>query len=141
MDAAHVMIDGEPRLSCLCLAGQVSGSDIITVEGLAMVLILHQYKPVCQIWWLTVWFLYARFLNCLTGSTRANPSPTDDEVAEAIEGNLCRCTGYQQIIESIQEAAKIHRGESAAPQPASAPHPDPHPDGPGEPSMPPGHAK
>ncbi len=70
-----------------------------------------------------------------------NPSPTDQEIAEAIEGNLCRCTGYQQIIESIQEAAKIHRGEVAPPTPASDPHPDPHPGGPGEPSMPPGHAK
>ena len=59
-----------------------------------------------------------------------NPSPTDQEIAEAIEGNLCRCTGYQQIIESIQEAAKIHRGEVAPPTPASDPHPDPHPDGP-----------
>ena len=48
-----------------------------------------------------------------------NPSPTDQEIAEAIEGNLCRCTGYQQIIESIQEAAKIHRGEVAPPTPAS----------------------
>ena len=58
-----------------------------------------------------------------------NPSPTDQEIAEAIEGNLCRCTGYQQIIESIQEAAKIHRGEVAPPTPASDPHPDPHPGG------------
>ena len=71
----------------------------------------------------------------------SNPSPTNDEVSQAIEGNLCRCTGYQQIVESIQEAAKIHRGENATPKAASDPHPDPHPSGPGEPSMPPGHAK
>jgi len=71
----------------------------------------------------------------------SNPSPSNDEISEAIEGNLCRCTGYQQIVDSIQEAAKIHRGEIEPPKAASDPHPDPHPSGPGEPSMPPGHAK
>ena len=70
-----------------------------------------------------------------------NPSPTDNEIAEAIEGNLCRCTGYQQIVDSIQEAAAIHRGEKPAKSPQSDPHPDPHPSGPEEPSMPPGHAR
>ena len=63
------------------------------------------------------------------------------KLLKLIEGNLCRYAGYQQIIESIQEAAKIHRGEVPQPSPASDPHPDPHPGGPGEPSMPPGHAK
>jgi xanthine dehydrogenase iron-sulfur cluster and FAD-binding subunit A len=71
----------------------------------------------------------------------SNPSPSNEEISEAIEGNLCRCTGYQQIVDSIQEAAKIHRGENDTPTAASEPHPDPHPSGPGEPSMPPGHAK
>ena len=137
-----VMIDGEPRLSCLCLAGQVSGSDIITVEGLADGAHLAPIQACfAKYGGSQCGFCTPGFLIASQSLLEANPSPTDDEVAEAIEGNLCRCTGYQQIIESIQEAAKIHRGESAAPQPASAPHPDPHPDGPGEPSMPPGHAK
>tara|TARA_Y100000022_G_scaffold154764_1_gene136839 strand:- start:81 stop:695 length:615 start_codon:yes stop_codon:yes gene_type:complete len=137
-----VMIDGEPRLSCLCLAGQVSGSEITTVEGLADGAHLAPIQACfakhggSQCGFCTPGFLIAS--QALLEETS---SPTDEQVAEAIEGNLCRCTGYQQIIESIQEAAKIHRGESVAPQPASSPHPDPHPDGPGEPSMPPGHAK
>ena len=137
-----VMIDGEPRLSCLCLAGQVSGSDIITVEGLADGAHLAPIQACfAKYGGSQCGFCTPGFLIASQALLEANPSPTDDEVAEAIEGNLCRCTGYQQIIESIQEAAKIHRGESAAPQPASSPHPDPHPNGPGEPSMPPGHAK
>ena len=70
-----------------------------------------------------------------------NPNPSDKEIACAIEGNLCRCTGYQQIIESIQAAASIHRGESELANPASDAHPDPHPSGPEEPTMPPGHAR
>jgi xanthine dehydrogenase iron-sulfur cluster and FAD-binding subunit A len=70
-----------------------------------------------------------------------NNNPTRDEIAEAIEGNLCRCTGYQQIIDSIEAAAVLHRGEGEASSPASDPHPDPHPSGPEDPTMPPGHAK
>ena len=70
-----------------------------------------------------------------------NNNPDDQEIAEAIEGNLCRCTGYQQIIDSIKAAAAIHRGEERAATPASDAHPDPHPSGPEEPTMPPGHAR
>ena len=70
-------------------------------------------------------------------------TPDADEAAirHALEGNLCRCTGYQQIIDSIKGAAAIHRGEVEAAAPASDPHPDPHPEGPEEPNMPPGHAR
>tara|TARA_B100000003_G_scaffold152023_1_gene137282 strand:- start:942 stop:1181 length:240 start_codon:yes stop_codon:yes gene_type:complete len=70
-----------------------------------------------------------------------NEHPTRDEIACAIEGNLCRCTGYQQIVDSIEAAAEIKRGDAPAPEPASNPHPNPHPEGPDEPSMPPGHAR
>ena len=49
--------------------------------------------------------------------------------------------GYQQIVDSIEAAAEIKRGDAPAPSPASDPHPNPHPEGPDEPSMPPGHAR
>ena len=77
--------------------------------------------------------MYARRLQIQENLTK--------QIAEAIEGNLCRCTGYQQIIDSIEAAAAIHRGDADAAAPASDPHPDPHPSGPEEPTMPPGHAK
>ena len=137
-----VMIDGEPRLSCLCLAGQVSKTSITTVEGLADGAHLAPIQACfAKYGGSQCGFCTPGFLVASQALLVDNPSPTDEEIAEAIEGNLCRCTGYQQIIESIQEAAKIHRGEVAPPTPASDPHPDPHPGGPGEPSMPPGHAK
>ena len=137
-----VMIDGEPRLSCLCLAGQVSKTSITTVEGLADGAHLAPIQACfAKYGGSQCGFCTPGFLVASQALLVDNPSPTDQEIAEAIEGNLCRCTGYQQIIESIQEAAKIHRGEVAPPTPASDPHQDPHPGGPGEPSMPPGHAK
>jgi len=137
-----VMIDGEPRLSCLCLAGQVTDSEIITVEGLADGAHLAPIQACfTKYGGSQCGFCTPGFLVASQALLNENSSPTDEQISDAIEGNLCRCTGYQQIIESIQEAAKIHRGEVATPQPASSPHPDPHPGGPGEPSMPPGHAK
>ncbi len=137
-----VMIDGEPRLSCLCLAGQVTNSEIITVEGLADGAHLAPIQACfTKYGGSQCGFCTPGFLVASQALLNENSSPTEEQISDAIEGNLCRCTGYQQIIESIQEAAKIHRGEVAAPQPASSPHPDPHPGGPGEPSMPPGHAK
>jgi len=137
-----VMIDGEPRLSCLCLAGQVSETSITTVEGLAIGAHLAPIQACfAKYGGSQCGFCTPGFLVASQALLEENPAPTEEEISEAIEGNLCRCTGYQQIIESIQEAAKIHRGEVASPTPASDPHPDPHPGGPGEPSMPPGHAK
>ena len=106
-----------------------------------MASISHLFKPVLLNMVVHSGFCTPGFLVASQALLDENPEPSDQEIAEAIEGNLCRCTGYQQIIESIQEAAKIHRGEVPQPSPASDPHPDPHPGGPGEPSMPPGHAK
>ena len=88
-----------------------------------------------------MWILHSGFPYFRAILLNTNTSPTDEEVKTAIEGNLCRCTGYQQIVESIQAAAAIHRGEVEAEEPASSPHPDPHPSGPEEPQMPPGHAR
>ncbi len=137
-----VMIDGTPRLSCLCLAGQVEGSTILTVEGLAdgghlapiQSCFAEHGGSQCG-------FCTPGFLVTAQALLNENDSPTDQEVACAIEGNLCRCTGYQQIVDSIQAAAAIHRGEAEPAAPASDPHPDPHPSGPEEPQMPPGHAR
>ena len=58
-----------------------------------------------------MWFLYAWILVASQALLNENSNPTEQEIACAIEGNLCRCTGYQQIIDSIKAAAEIHRGE------------------------------
>ncbi|DAC33647.1 MAG TPA: (2Fe-2S)-binding protein [Candidatus Poseidoniaceae archaeon] len=137
-----VMIDGTPRISCLCLAGQVEGTSIVTVEGLADGAHLAPIQSCfAEHGGSQCGFCTPGFLVTAQALLNENSAPTDQEVAQAIEGNLCRCTGYQQIVESIQAAAAIHRGEAEPAAPASNPHPDPHPSGPEEPQMPPGHAR
>ena len=69
-----------------------------------------------------------------------NEDPTEEEVKEAIEGNLCRCTGYQQIVTSVMEAGKMLR-EGISGEDRTEPASDPHPIGPDEPSLPPGDAR
>ena len=137
-----VMIDGQPRLSCLTMAQDVSDSKVTTVEGLADGAHL---APIQQCFadygGSQCGFCTPGFLVSSQALLNENPNPTDSEIAFAIEGNLCRCTGYQQIIESIQAAAAIHRGESDSAPAASDAHPDPNPSGPEEPTMPPGHAR
>lgn len=137
-----VMIDGVPRLSCLTMAQDVAGKEITTVEGLADGAHL---APIQQCFGeyggSQCGFCTPGFLVASQALLNENPNPSDSEIALAIEGNLCRCTGYQQIIESIQAAAAIHRGEAEAASAASDAHPDPNPSGPDEPTMPPGHAR
>ena len=137
-----VMIDGVPRLSCLTMAQDVAGKEITTVEGLADGAHL---APIQQCFGeyggSQCGFCTPGFLVASQALLNENPNPSDSEIALAIEGNLCRCTGYQQIIESIQAAAAIHRGETEAASAASDAHPDPNPSGPDEPTMPPGHAR
>ena len=137
-----VMIDGQPRLSCLTMAQDAHGSSITTVEGLADGAHL---APIQQCFaehgGSQCGFCTPGFLVASQALLNTNSNPSDAEIACAIEGNLCRCTGYQQIIESIQAAAAIHRGEAESARAASDPHPDPNPSGPEEPTMPPGHAR
>jgi len=137
-----VMIDGIPRLSCLTLSAEVDGSNIITVEGLAEGAHLAPIQSCFATYGGSqCGFCTPGFLVSAQALLNENQSPTRDEIATAIEGNLCRCTGYQQIIDSIEMAAAMLRDEHAYAPKGNSAHADPHPDGPEEPSMPPGHAK
>ena len=98
-----VMIDGVPKLSCLTLAGQVQHTDIITVEGLSD----GAHLAPIQTCFAThggsqCGFCTPGFLVTSQALLNENSNPTRDEIACAIEGNLCRCTGYQQIIDAIE---------------------------------------
>jgi aerobic carbon-monoxide dehydrogenase small subunit len=111
--ACTVLIDGQVVNSCLVPAIQGQGVDIVTVEGLAAGETLH---PVQQTF---IEYVGTQCGICTPGMVLAakalldeNPDPTRDEIREAIAGNLCRCTGYQKIIDSVQAAAAIMR-ESA----------------------------
>jgi len=117
--ACTVLLDGEPVNSCLVLGVEVEGSQITTIEGLSEQSHLH---PIQQC------FLEGAALQCgvctpgFIMSTKAlldrNPSPSEHEIRFQLAGNLCRCTGYDKIIRSVQESAA--RLSAAAKQPAGA---------------------
>ena len=104
--ACTVLVDGESVNSCLVLAASIDGREVLTVEGLEQDGSLH---PIQQA------FLKHQALQCgfctpgLVMSTKAlldrDPHPDRETIKEAISGNLCRCTGYQQVIEAIEELA------------------------------------
>jgi aerobic-type carbon monoxide dehydrogenase small subunit (CoxS/CutS family) len=104
--ACTVLLDGEPVRSCLLLAIQMDGAEVTTVEGLADGDRLH---PLQQAFWdhhgLQCGFCTPGILLTAKALLRDNPHPTDDEIREAIAGNLCRCTGYHFIVEAIRAAS------------------------------------
>ena len=101
-----VYLDGETVCACLVAAGQAEGRDIRTVEGLAAGEQLH---PVQQAFVETgavqCGFCTPGLLIQIEDLLRRNPDPTDLEIREALAGNLCRCTGYEQILEAVRLAA------------------------------------
>ena len=103
-----VLLDGKPVRSCLLLAVQVENSEITTLEGLSK----GGHLNVIQEAFIEKYGFQCGF--CTPGMILAtkslldqNPTPTLEDVKEALEGNLCRCTGYEQIIESVQRAAEL----------------------------------
>jgi len=113
--ACTVMMDGQSIRSCLMFAVQVHGHDILTVEGLskegelAPLQVCFRAHHALQCGYCT-----AGFLMTLTDFLSHNPDPTEDEVRQALTGNLCRCTGYTNIIEAALDAAKRMRPNSEA---------------------------
>lgn len=114
--ACTVMLNGQTVKSCCILAADVDGQKITTIEGLGKG--AHQLHPVQEA------FVENQGLQCgyctpgMVLSTlqllSENPNPSEDEIRHGIAGNLCRCTGYQFIVKSIQEAAKGMRGKGVA---------------------------
>ncbi len=108
--ACTVLLDGEPVRSCLLLAVSVDGHEITTVEGLASG---DELSPVQQAFedchGLQCGFCTPGFLTTITAGLRATPDPTEDDAREMIAGNLCRCTGYQNIVAAVLRAAELSR--------------------------------
>ena len=113
--ACTVLVDGRPMRSCLMLAVSAQGYDITTVEGLARD--DGSMHPVQQAFWechgLQCGFCTPGFLTTIAAFVEENPSPTEEEAVEAISGNLCRCTGYQNIVRSVLRAAELRRESQA----------------------------
>jgi carbon-monoxide dehydrogenase small subunit len=107
--ACTVLLNGEPVNSCMVLAVECDGAQIVTVEGLAGD---KQLDPIQQA------MIQAGGVQCgfctpgILISSRALldrcPNPSEDDIREALVGNLCRCTGYVRIIESVKQAARTH---------------------------------
>ena len=114
--ACTILVDGESRLSCLMLAPQLEGRRITTVEGLASGEKLH---PVQEAF---VEFGAVQCGFCTPGMVLAgvdllqrNPNPSRAEIREGISGNLCRCTGYQKIVDAVEAAARKMKEEDRGP--------------------------
>jgi carbon-monoxide dehydrogenase small subunit len=102
-----ILLDGETVRSCLLFAVQVDGHDVTTVEGLAaengrLHPLQEAFKEEHA---LQCGFCTPGFLITLVPFLERNPNPTDAEIREAISGNLCRCTGYQNIVNAVKKAA------------------------------------
>ena len=104
--ACTVLLNGEPVLSCLTLTATVDGKEITTIEGLAKGNELHPMQ---------IAFLKNAAVQCgfctpgmiltATALLKENPNPTEDEIRDYIRGNICRCTGYIQIVKAIESCA------------------------------------
>ena len=107
-----ILLDGESVRSCLMFAIQAEGHEVRTVEDLGTVENMHPLQEAFhEAHGLQCGFCTPGFLMTLVPFLEQNPSPTEAEIREAISGNLCRCTGYQKIIESVKLAAeKMHAG-------------------------------
>jgi aerobic carbon-monoxide dehydrogenase small subunit len=113
--ACTVLLDGEPVRSCLLLAVTAAGHEVTTVEGLGTPDDMHPVQRAFrECHGLQCGFCTPGFLTTIAAYLRDHPEPTEDEAREAISGNLCRCTGYQNIVASVLRAAEITRELSAA---------------------------
>lgn len=113
--ACTVLIDGEPHLSCLTLAERIEGKQVETTNGLSLGPDLHPLqKAFVEGFAAQCGYCSSGMLMAAVALLKKNPDPTREEVAEAISGNLCRCTGYEPIIDAILTAAQSMRRRSVS---------------------------
>jgi carbon-monoxide dehydrogenase small subunit len=115
--ACTILFDGQPIRSCLTLAVQANGHAIMTVEGLAAS--QSELHPLQQAFrdahGLQCGFCTPGFLMTLVPFLQENPDPTEAEIREALSGNLCRCTGYQHIVDAARLAGERMRSVTSRP--------------------------
>ena len=118
--ACTVDLDGAAVKSCTVLAVQADGSEVTTIEGLGRNGELHpMQRAFHELHGLQCGYCTPGMIMTAIDLLRDNPNPTEDEIREGIEGNLCRCTGYQNIVRAVQQAAGEMSG-TAAPETAGA---------------------
>jgi carbon-monoxide dehydrogenase small subunit len=108
--ACTILFDGEPVRSCLMFAVQANGHEISTVEGLGTEDSLHPLQEAFrEAHAVQCGFCTPGFLMSLLPFLKENPDPTEGQIREALSGNLCRCTGYQHIVDAVKLAAERMR--------------------------------
>jgi carbon-monoxide dehydrogenase small subunit len=114
--ACTVHLDGQAVKSCTIFAVQADGGEVTTVEGLADGDVLH---PMQEAFWkhhgLQCGFCTPGMIMAATDLLRRTPDPTEEQVRHGLEGNLCRCTGYHNIVKAVLDAAATMQSGSAAP--------------------------
>ena len=109
--ACTILLDGAPVRSCLMFAVQANGCELLTIEGLAsasgdldpLQQAMHEHHG------LQCGYCTPGILMTMTAFLKENPAPSEEEVREALSGNLCRCTGYQNIVDAVLKAAETLR--------------------------------
>jgi carbon-monoxide dehydrogenase small subunit len=109
--ACTVHMDGKAIKSCTCLAAQADGREVTTIEGLASNGTLH---PVQESFWekhgLQCGYCTPGMIMASSAYLKNNPNPSEDDIRHALEGNLCRCTGYQNIVAAVKTASEKMKG-------------------------------
>ncbi len=112
--ACTVLVDNQPVKSCTLFAVQADGRHLTTVEGLAQ---NGKLQPLQEAFWsehgLQCGFCTPGFLMTATALLQSNPRPTEEEIRKGLEGNLCRCTGYANIVKAVQKASASMAAGSA----------------------------
>ena len=101
--SCSVLLDGELVCSCLVLAAQAPGHELVTVEGLELNRVQEAFVRAGAV---QCGFCTPGFVVAATDLLARNPHPSDDEIREALSGNLCRCTGYAKIFDAVRMAAE-----------------------------------
>jgi aerobic carbon-monoxide dehydrogenase small subunit len=119
--ACTILLDGKAVKSCTLFAVQGDGHEVKTIEGMAASDgTLH---PIQQAFWdehgLQCGYCTPGFIMAAAYLLERNPDPSDGEIRKGLEGNLCRCTGYVNIVKAVQSAAKTMGGDQARPQPVA----------------------
>lgn len=113
--ACTILIDGAPARSCLMLAVQAEGADITTIEGLADGDTLHPIQQAMhEAHGFQCAFCAPGFLMSTVALLAENPSPTRDEIRQELSGNLCRCTGYETILNGVETAVALMAGSETS---------------------------
>jgi aerobic carbon-monoxide dehydrogenase small subunit len=108
-----IQLNGRTIKSCTMLAAQAEGADIVTIEGMAKKGKLHPIQQAfSECHGLQCGFCTPGMIMATAGLLKDHPNPTDEEIYRGLEGNLCRCTGYINIVKAVKRSAKLLRGKT-----------------------------